>query len=131
MRKEYKLTVNDTEYKIVLEKMGTSSSMPPRKNPASVAAAPRPAVSAPAPAPAPVPAAAPSGGERVCAPLPGNVWKLKVKNGDTVKKGDVVVILEAMKMENEIMASCSGTICNVSVSEGQSIDTGALICEIK
>lgn len=135
MKKEYKLTVNETVYNIVLETVGTGSSMPPRK---SASAAPLPRVSAPvsAPTPAPAPAststAAPAGrGETVCAPMPGNVWKVKVKNGDVVKKGDVLIILEAMKMENEIMAMCDGTVSDFSVSEGQSLDSGALICIIR
>lgn len=131
MKKEYKLTVNDAVYNIVLETVGTGSGMPPRKNTAQAA---MPRTAAPVPAAAAPAVVAPSlnaSGERVCAPMPGNVWKIKVKNGDVVKKGDVLIILEAMKMENEIMAPCDGTVADMNISESQSLDTGALICAIR
>ena len=93
---------------------------------------------APAPAAAPVPAAAPAAeaapaaapavtgaGERVDAPMPGNILKVNVAPGQAVKEGDVLVILEAMKMENEIMAPKNGTVNQVLVSKGSTVDTGA------
>lgn len=132
MKKEYKLTVNETVYNITLEMVGSGNGMPPRK---SISPAPlqRPSVPAHTPTiPEPVSTLAPAGGkERICSPMPGNVWKVKVKNGDMVKKGDVLIILEAMKMENEIMAMCDGTVTDFSVSEGQSLDSGTLICVIR
>lgn len=132
MKKEYKMTVNDSVYHIVLETADSGSGMPPRRNglPAAHPRTPAPSYAPAAPAPVSAPAS-PGGGERVCAPMPGNVWKVKAKNGDSVKKGDVLIILEAMKMENEIMAMCDGTISDFSVSEGQSLDSGALICVIR
>ena len=115
--KAYKVTVNGTAYEITLEAIDA----------ADVKAAP---VAAPAPAAAPAPvAAAPAGGESVNAPMPGNILEIKVANGAAVKKGDVLVILEAMKMENEIVAPCDGTV-NVVVTKGAAVETGALLCTI-
>ena len=79
---------------------------------------------------APAPAAAPAGGEKVCAPMPGNILAVNVSNGSAVKKGDVLMILEAMKMENEIMAPCDGTVASVSVTKGAAVESGALLCTI-
>lgn len=115
--KQYKVTVNGTAYEITLEAIDA----------ADVKAAPAPAA-APAVAPAPV-AAAPAGGESVTAPMPGNILDIKVANGAVVKKGDVLIILEAMKMENEIMAPCDGTV-NVVVTKGSAVETGAVLCTI-
>lgn len=114
--KAYKVTVNGTAYEITLEAIDA----------ADVKAAP--AVAA-APAPAQAPVAAPAGGETVNAPMPGNVLDIKVANGASVKKGDVLIILEAMKMENEIMAPCDGTV-NVVVTKGSAVETGAVLCTI-
>ena len=117
--KQYKVTVNGTAYEITLEAIDA----------ADVKAAPAPAV-APAAAPAPVAAApAAAGGESVTAPMPGNILDIKVASGAQVKKGDVLVILEAMKMENEIMAPCDGTV-NVVVTMGSAVETGAVLCTI-
>lgn len=110
----YKVTVNGTAYEITLEAIDA----------ADVKAAP----AAPA-APVAAPAAAPAGGETVTAPMPGNILDIKVANGAAVKKGDVLVILEAMKMENEIMAPCDGTV-SVVVTKGASVETGAVLCTI-
>ncbi|MBR3591585.1 MAG: biotin/lipoyl-binding protein [Clostridia bacterium] len=112
--KAYKVTVNGTAYEITLEAIDA----------ADVKAAP-----APAAAPAAPVAAAPAGGESVNAPMPGNILDIKVANGAAVKKGDVLIILEAMKMENEIVAPCDGTV-NVVVTKGASVETGAVLCTI-
>lgn len=119
MRK-FLINVNGTSYEVEVEELAGGTSAP--------AAAPAP-VATPAPAPAPAPAAAPApqapaGGEKVNAPMPGTIADVKVKVGDTVKKGDVVVILEAMKMENEIMAANGGTVTAVLTSKGASVNTG-------
>lgn len=111
--KKYKVNVNGTVYEVAIEVMD--------------GAAP---VAAPAAAPA-APAAAPvAGGEKVSAPMPGTILSVNVQNGSSVKKGDVLFILEAMKMENEIMAPCDGTIASVSVAKGAAVETGALLCVI-
>ena len=92
---------------------------------AAPAAAPAP-VAAPAAAPAPA-AAAPVAGEAVTAPMPGNILKVNVTAGQAVKEGDVLVVLEAMKMENEILAPKACTVKQVLVSKGATVDTGATL----
>lgn len=115
--KQYKVTVNGTAYEITLEAIDA----------ADVKAAP---ASAPAAAPAAAPAqSAPAGGESVNSPMPGNILDVKVANGAAVKKGDVLMILEAMKMENEIVAPCDGTV-TVAVTKGAAVETGTLLCTI-
>lgn len=123
--KKYNVTVNGTAYEITLEVVDA----------ADVKAAPAPAVApapaaAPAAAPAPAPAAAPAGGETVSAPMPGNILAVNVQVGASVKKGDVLLILEAMKMENEIMAPCDGTVSAVNVTKGSTVETGASLVVI-
>lgn len=118
--KAYKVTVNGTAYEITLEAIDASEVK------AAPVATPAPAA---APAAAPAPVAAPAGGETVNAPMPGNILDIKVANGAQVKKGDVLVILEAMKMENEIMAPCDGTV-TVVVTKGSAVETGAVLCTI-
>ncbi len=115
--KKYKVTVNGTAYEITLEAIDA----------AEVKATPAPAAEA-APAPAAAPVAA--GGETVVAPMPGNILSVNVQNGSTVKKGDVLMILEAMKMENEIMAPCDGTVASVNVQKGAAVESGAALCVI-
>ena len=123
--KKYNVTVNGTAYEITLEVVDA----------ADVKAAPAPAaapVAAPAPAAAPAApvAAAPAGGETITSPMPGTILAVNVQNGATVNKGDVLMILEAMKMENEIIAPVSGTVASVNVQKGASVETGATLCVI-
>ena len=84
-------------------------------------AAPQPKPAAPAPAPAPAPAAAPVGGNKINSPLPGSVISVVVKEGQAVKKGDTLLVLESMKMENPILSDCDGTITKIAVAAGQSV----------
>ena len=81
---------------------------------------PKPAA-APAPAPAPAPAAAPVGGNKINSPLPGSVISVAVSEGQAVKKGDTLLVLESMKMENPILADCDGTVSKIAVASGQSV----------
>ena len=115
--KKYKVNVNGTVYEVEVEAMDASA---PAAAPAAASAAP----AAPA-------AAAPTGGEQILSPMPGNILNVQVKEGQAVKKGAVLMILEAMKMENEIMAPCDGTVASVNVQKGAAVDTGALLCVIK
>ena len=85
-------------------------------------AAPQPAPApAPAAAPAPAPAAAPVGGNKISSPLPGSVISVAVKEGQAVKKGDTLLVLESMKMENPILSDCDGTVTKIAVAAGQSV----------
>ena len=89
--------------------------------PKAVAApAPKPAP-APAAAPTPAPAAAPVGGNKINSPLPGSVISVAVKEGQAVKKGDTLLVLESMKMENPILSDCDGTVTKIAVAAGQSV----------
>ena len=88
----------------------------------AVAAAPAPApVAAPQPKPAPAPAAAPVGGNKINSPLPGSVISVAVTEGQAVKKGDTLLVLESMKMENPILSDCDGTVTKIAVAAGQSV----------
>ena len=118
--KKYNVNVNGNLYEITLEVVDAADV----KTPAPA--------SAPAPATAPVatPAPAANGGENVNSPMPGTILNVNVQNGASVKKGDVLMILEAMKMENEIMAPCDGTVTSVNVQKGASVETGAVLCVI-
>ena len=116
--KNLRITVNGTAYDVQVEELGESAGTAVQA-PASAAA---PKAAAPKAAPAPAGA-----GEPVVAPMPGTVLSVNVTNGQSVKSGDVLVILEAMKMENEIKAPKDGTISSVAVSKGESVDTGATL----
>ncbi len=125
--KMYKVNVNGTVYEVALEVMDGVPAAPAAA-PAAPAAAPA-AEAAPAPAAAPV--AAPAGGETVSAPMPGTILAVNVQNGASVKKGDVLFVLEAMKMENEIMAACDGTVAGVAVAKGATVSSGDVLCSIQ
>ena len=121
--KTYTITVNGTVYSVTVEEGASTGAAP-------VAAAP--VVAAPAPA-APAPAAAPAGAQgsvTVNAPMPGKILGVKASVGQAVKKGDVVVVLEAMKMENEIVAPQDGTIASINVAVGDSVDSGAVLATL-
>ena len=129
--KKYRVNVNGTVYDVAIEVMdGSAPAAAPVAPAAPVAAPVAPAAPAPAPAPVAAPAAAPANGEKVTAPMPGTILSVNVSNGAAVKKGDVLFILEAMKMENEIMAPCDGTVGGVSVTKGTSVESGMLLCVI-
>ena len=115
--KAYKVTVNGNVYEITLEVIDKADI----KTPATPVVAP----AAPAPA-APVAA----GGQSIAAPMPGTILKVNVQAGSAVKKGDVLMILEAMKMENEIMAPADGTVASVNVNAGASVEAGTVLCTL-
>lgn len=112
--KKFHITVNGTAYEVDVEEIG--------------AAAP---VAAPAadPAAAPV-AAAPVGGTTITCPMPGTIIDIKVAVGDTVAEGQVLVIFEAMKMENEIVAPCAGTVAGIHTNKGDAVDSGAVLISL-
>ena len=123
---KYKVTLNGRTYEVEVE-AGKAMLLDEYEAIAPSAPAAAAPVAAPAAAPAAAAPAAPvvtGSGEMVAAPMPGTILKVHVKNGDAVKEGQVLVVLEAMKMENEIMAPKSGTITQVAVQKGASVNTG-------
>lgn len=134
--RQFKITVNGKAYDVQVEENGVASAAVPAA-PVATPTAPAPvAAPAPAAAPAPVaeaPAAPAAAGEgtAVEAPMPGTILKVLVSNGQAVKSGDAVVVLEAMKMENEISAPCDGTVTSVCVNNGDSVDAGKVLLTIK
>ena len=129
--RNFKITVNGKTYDVQVEELG-STATPVVAAPA-VAAAPAPApaaapaapVAETAPAEAAAPAVAPTeGSEEVASPMPGTIIDVKVSNGQAVKSGDVLVVLEAMKMMNEIKAPHDATVAAVLVNKGDSVDSG-------
>lgn len=141
---KYVVTMNGKKYEVEVERMsafhmltreeiasGVSTPVQPVAAPAPKAAAPAPAAAAPAPAaaaPAPAAAAAPAakaapGGTPVTSPMPGAVLGVKVNVGDKVSAGQTMFVLEAMKMENEIVAPVDGTVASINVKTGDTVDT--------
>ena len=128
---KYKITLNGKTYEVEVEE-GQAMLVDEYEayKPAAPAAAPAPAPAA-APAASPAPAAAPAAptavaaGEVVAAPMPGNILKVNCSQGQAVKAGDILVVLEAMKMENEILAPRDGTVAQVVTTKGAVVDTGA------
>lgn len=132
---KYVVTLNGKNYEVEVEKntakiTNTTAAAAPAAAPAPKAApAPAP-VAAPAPAPAPAPvAAAPAGGASVTAPMPGTVLNVVAPVGTAVKAGDVILILEAMKMENDIVAPCDGTVASVA-AKGTSVNTDDVLATL-
>ncbi|MGN0496751.1 MAG: biotin/lipoyl-containing protein [Lachnospiraceae bacterium] len=123
--KNYRITVNGTAYDVAVEELGAGAA------PAPVAAAPVAAPAAAAPAATPAPASSGSeGAVKVSAPMPGKILVIKANVGQSVKKGDVVMVLEAMKMENEIVAPSDGTIASVNVAVGDSVESGDTLASL-
>lgn len=129
MSNKYRVVVDGTAYTVEVEPLGAGAAMPaPAAAPAAPVAPSAPA--APAPAPAPAAPAAPAEGSTVTAPMPGKILSLKVNVGDSVNEGDLVLLLEAMKMENEVFASASGKVVQISVKSGDSVNTGDVLMVI-
>ncbi len=132
MRK-FMITVNGSTYEVDVEEVGGGVSAAPAPAP-QVAPAPQAApAAAPAPAPqaAPAPAAAPpANATTVTAPMPGSIVSVRVKVGDTVNQGDVLCVLEAMKMENEIVAPSAGKVVAVNATQGASVNSGEALVSI-
>lgn len=149
---KYVVTVDGVEYRAEIEELGVRLSLysnytvPPRTplsgGPAlntapshvSSASAVKPAAApsvAPAPVAASAPAAAPTSGDAITSPLPGSVLKVCVSQGQQVKRGDVLFVIESMKMENDVLAPRDGTVTSVSAAQGSAVNTGAPLCTIE
>lgn len=117
--KNYRITVNGIAYDVAVEELGAGAA------PAAVAAPAPVAAAAPAPA---APAAA--GSIEVAAPMPGKILNVKAGVGTAVKKGDVILILEAMKMENDVVAPEDGTVASINVSAGDAVEAGDVLATL-
>ena len=120
--KQLKITVNGVAYDVQVEEVGGDAAFS-----APAAAAPAAAPAAPKAAPAPAAPAAPAAGEPVESPMPGTVLDVKVKPGDSVKAGDTLLVLEAMKMENAIVAPKDAKVVAVPVTKGQTVESGTVL----
>lgn len=127
--KNYRITVNGNTYDVAVEELGAGAAPI-----APVASAPIQA-SAPAPQAAPAPKTAPApsgaqGGTKVTSPMPGNIFDIKVNVGDKVDANQVVIVLEAMKMENEIVTPVAGTVASINVNKGDAVNSGDILVTI-
>lgn len=123
--KKYNVTINGVTYEVVVEEAGEVAAAPAPQAPQTAApAAPK---AAPAPAAKPAATKPAAGAKTVNAPMPGTILKVNVKVGDAVKKNDLICILEAMKMENEIFAAEDGTVTAINTPQGTSVNTGDAI----
>lgn len=112
--KKFHITVNGTAYEVDVEEIGAAASAAP-------------AAASAVPAAAPVAAA---GATAITCPMPGTIIDIKVNAGDAVAEGQLLVIFEAMKMENEIVAPCAGTVAAIHVNKGDSVDTGSVLLSL-
>lgn len=120
--KRFNITVNGKAYDVAVEEITDGSA------PVQAAAPSAPAAAAPAPSSAPAPAA--GEGTKVTAPMPGNILDVKVNTGDTVTKGQVLMVLEAMKMENDIVAPCDGKVTSVIAKKGDTVNASDTLATI-
>ena len=120
--KSYTITVNGTAYDVTVEENGAGAPVA-----AAPVAAARPAAAA---APAPKKAAGGAGSVKVSSPMQGKILRLNNKPGDAVKKGQAVIVLEAMKMENEIQAPQDGVVASIEVAAGDSVESGKLLASL-
>ncbi len=125
--KNYRITVNGNTYDVQVEELGRNAAV---SAPAPAAApAPTPAA-APAAAPAPAAPATAAAGTNVTSPMPGNILDIKVNVGDKVAANQVVVVLEAMKMENDIVTPAAGTVASINVTKGQAVNSGDVLITV-
>lgn len=132
MLRKFKISIDGTQYLVEMEEVGAPQPTPADAAPAAAAPAPAPApvpapapAAAPAPAPEPAPAApAAAGSFAQTAPMPGTILDIHVKVGDVVAANQPVMVLEAMKMENEVVAEQAGTIASINVEKGAMVNPG-------
>ena len=129
--KKYNITVNGTTYEVIVEEADCVSTPVTYTAPVSApVAAPVAAPAAPKAAPAPKAAFGASGAVKVTSPMPGTILNVKVSVGQQVKKGDVICVLEAMKMENDIPAPQDGVIASINVQKGASVNAGDVLASL-
>ncbi|WP_378957166.1 biotin/lipoyl-containing protein [Pelosinus sp. sgz500959] len=126
--KKFQITFKGQVYELDVEEIGSATPAPAAtKTVAASTPAPTPVKSAAPKAAAPKAAPTPAGAQTVLAPMPGKIFKVNVQTGDSIKRGDVICVLEAMKMENEIMATQDGKVSEVRVKVGQLVSTGDVL----
>lgn len=132
---KYVVTLNGKQFEVEVEKVGGGKSLSRSSAPVSrervvaePVAAPTPVASTPTPAEAPVSTV---GGTEITCPMSGSIWEVKVNVGDKVKYGDTLIVLEAMKMENDIPATVDGTVAEIRVKKGDMVDTDAVLVVLK
>lgn len=113
--KKYHVNVNGNDYEIAIELIDESEAK----------------AATPVKTATPVATSISTSGEKITSPMPGNILNVNVAAGDAVKKGQILMILEAMKMENEIMSPVDGTIVSIHTAKGATVESGALLCIIK
>lgn len=126
---KYVVTLNGKNYEVEVEETDAVITAVTDAAPAAPVAAAAPATPTAAPAPAAAPAAA-ADGQKVLSPMPGTILSVNVSVGSAVKAGEVILILEAMKMENEIVAPCDGTVKQLAVQKGSTVATDALLAVV-
>ena len=126
---KYKVTLNNRVYEVEVEEgsamLADEYALAAPAAPAPAAPVPAAPVPAAAPAPAPAAAAPLAAGEAVKSPMPGNILKINVAQGQSVKEGDTLIVLEAMKMENDVVAPRDGTVAQIVVTKGAVVETGS------
>lgn len=131
--KKFQITVNGKSYEVEVEEIGGSTAPAPRAAapaPAPAAVAAPAATPAPAAAPAPQAAAPAAGSEVITAPMPGKIMQIKVSVGQAVQAGDLILTLEAMKMENEIFCGAAGTVKEIRTTAGAAVNPGDVLVVI-
>ena len=124
--KNYRITVNGNTYDVQVEELGAAAQSAPVQSAASAPSA----QNVPVQSAAPAPSAQSAEGTPVNAPMPGNILDIKVNVGDSVTAEQVVVVLEAMKMENDIVTPVSGKVTAINVSKGQAVNSGDVLITV-
>ena len=138
---QYKVTVNNEVFEVSIEPLAPVDRRPaaPVYHPpvaSGNAGSPAPAPKKPQPQPKPAapapaaPSAAASGSTPIHSPLPGTVLRIPVSQGQSVRRGDLLIVLEAMKMENEVVAPCDGVVSSISTTINATVDPGVLLCTL-
>lgn len=128
--RRFSVTVNGNVYEVEVEELGATESAPIAATPVATPKAAAPVAPKAAPAAPVAPKAAPANGTPVKAPMPGTIVKVVVSEGQAVKNGDVLFVIEAMKMESDICAPCDGTVASIAAKSGASVNTDDLLLTI-